>query len=98
MKAVLYNLVSLEAILVSLEAILVLKSEQIVTYVFKRFLKFCERGQARLDDAVGPLADLGVSVPVASDRAFDRLLDDVGNLVHHELGLEKDDDNIDYNV
>ncbi len=65
------------------------RAQIVLTYVFKRFLKFCERRQAGLDDAVGPLADLGVSVPVASDCALDRLLNDVGNLVHHELGLKK---------
>ena len=69
-----------------------------LTYVFKGFLKFCERGQTGFDDAVGPLADLGVSVPVASDRALDRFLDDVGNLIHHELGLKKVSNNIDNNV
>ena len=38
-----------------------------LTDVFERFLKFCERCQAGFDDAVGPLADLGMRVAVAPD-------------------------------
>ena len=47
-----------------------------------------ERGEARLDDAVRPLVDLVVHVAVAADGALDRLLDDVGHLVHDELCLQ----------
>ena len=59
-----------------------------LTYVFERLLKFRERCQAGFDDAVGPLADLGVRVAVAADGWLDGLLDDVGNFVHDKLGLE----------
>ena len=38
-----------------------------LTDVFERFLKFCERCQAGFDDAVGPLADLGMRVAGAPD-------------------------------
>ena len=62
-------------------------SNDSLTYVLERFLKLCEWGEARLNDRVCPLAHLWVSVPVATDGGLDALLDDVGHLVNHELGL-----------
>ena len=61
-----------------------------LTDIFERFLELGERGEARLDDAVRPLVDLVVHVAVAADRALYRLLDDVGDLVDDELGLEEE--------
>jgi hypothetical protein len=62
-----------------------------LTYVFEGLLKLRERRQAGLDDAVGPLAHLGVRVPVAADGRLDRLLDDVRHFVHHELRLQSNE-------
>ena len=62
---------------------------QFLTNIFEGFLELRERGEARLDDAVRPLVDLVVHVAVAADRALYRLLDDVGDLVDDELGLEE---------
>ena len=59
-----------------------------LTDVLEGLLQLGERCQAGLHDGVGPVVDLGVGVAVAADGALDGLLDDVGHLVHHELGLE----------